>query len=83
MIDEIFKTVTDDARGEDEVKRVTRRFGLSEFESIIDFRTRNAYSSLIKTLNILPTTTADCERGFFDMKLTITDLRSRLTIENV
>ncbi|XP_050443891.1 uncharacterized protein LOC126847627 [Adelges cooleyi] len=83
VIDEVFKTETDDARGEDEVKRVACRFGLSEFESVIDFRTRNAYSSLIKTLNILPTTTADCERGFSDMNLTITDLRTRLTIENV
>lgn len=34
-------------------------------------------------MNILPTTTSDCERGFSDMNLTITDLRTRLAIENV
>lgn len=37
----------------------------------------------MKALNILPTSTADCERGFSDMNLTITDLRTSLNIENV
>lgn len=83
MVDEVFKTVSDDAKGENEVKRVACRFGLPEFESIVDFRSRNASSTLLRILNILPTTTADCERGFSDMNLTITDLRARLTIENV
>lgn len=62
---------------------MSRRFGLSEFESLVNFRSRNASSDLIKTQNILPTTTSECERGFSDMNLTITDLRTRLTIENV
>lgn len=79
----MFKTETDDAKGEEEVKKVSRKLGLSEFESIVDFRSRNASSDFIKTLNILPTTISDCERGFSDMNLTITDLRTRLTIENV
>lgn len=47
VIDELLKTEIDDARGEDEVRRVTRRFGLSEFESLVDFRTRNESFSLI------------------------------------
>ena len=83
VIEEVFKIETDDIRGEEEVKRVSRRFELSEFESLVNFRTRNASSDLIKTLNILPTTTSECERGFFDMNLTLTDLRTHLTIENV
>lgn len=62
---------------------MSRRFGLSEFESLVSFRSRNASSDLIKTLNILLTTTSECERGFSDMNITITDLRTRLTIENV
>lgn len=81
--EEVFKKETDDDRGEEEVKRVSRRFGLSEFEILVNFRSRNASSDLIKTLNILPTTTSECERGISDMNLTITDLRTRLTIENV
>jgi len=52
VMNDVFKTETDDVRGEDEVRRVTRRFGLSEFESLIRFRTRNDPSNLIKTLNI-------------------------------
>lgn len=58
MIDEVFETETDDAKGEEEVKKVSRKLGLSEFESIVDFRSRNASSDFIKTLNILPTTTS-------------------------
>lgn len=83
MIDEVFKTATNDAKGEDEDKRVSRKLSLSEFESVVDFRSRNASSSFMKALNILPTSTADCERGFSDMNLTITDLRTSLNIENV
>jgi len=52
VMKEVFKTETDDARGEDEVSRWTRRFGLSEFESLIDFCTKNDSSNLIKTLSI-------------------------------
>jgi hypothetical protein len=37
----------------------------------------------MKALTILLTSTADCERGFSDMNLTITDLRTSLNIENV
>ncbi|XP_025411912.1 uncharacterized protein LOC112684554 [Sipha flava] len=37
----------------------------------------------IKSVTILPTSTADCERGFSDMNMTITDLRTSLNIENV
>ncbi|XP_060871359.1 E3 SUMO-protein ligase KIAA1586-like [Metopolophium dirhodum] len=83
VIDEVFKVATNDAKGEDEVKRVSRTLGFSEFESVVDFRSRNVFSSFMKALNILPTSTADCERGFSDMNLTITDLRTRLNIENV
>ncbi|KAE9521889.1 hypothetical protein AGLY_017696 [Aphis glycines] len=66
VIDEVFKIATNDAKGEDEVKRVSRKLGYSEFESVVDFRSRNASSSFMKALNILPTSTADCERGFSD-----------------
>ncbi|KAL4122948.1 hypothetical protein QTP88_015189 [Uroleucon formosanum] len=83
VIDEVFKVATNDAKGEDEVKRVSRTLGFSEFESVVDFRSRNVFSSFMKALNILPTSTADCERGFSDMNLTITDLRTSLNIENV
>ncbi|KAF0750056.1 E3 SUMO-protein ligase KIAA1586-like [Aphis craccivora] len=48
VIGEVFKTETDDDRGEEEVNRVSRRFGLSEFESLVNFRSRNASSDLIK-----------------------------------
>ncbi|KAL4104267.1 hypothetical protein QTP88_019576 [Uroleucon formosanum] len=74
---------TNDAKGEDEVKRVSRTLGFSELESVVDFRSRNVFSSFMKALNILPASTADCERGFSDMNLTITDLRTSLNIENV
>ncbi|XP_025198296.1 E3 SUMO-protein ligase KIAA1586-like, partial [Melanaphis sacchari] len=83
VIDEVFKVATNDAKGEDEVKRVSRTLGFSEFESVVDFRSRNVFSSFMKALNILPTSTADCEQGFSDMNLTITDLRTSLNIENV
>lgn len=63
--------------------RVLRTLSFSEFESVVDFRSRNVFSSFMKALNILPTSTADCERGFSDMNLTITDLRTSLNIENV
>jgi hypothetical protein len=79
VFDEVFKTTINDAKGEDEVKIVSRKLGLSEFESAVDFRLRNALSSFMKALIILPTSTADCERGFSDMNLTITDLRTSLT----
>jgi hypothetical protein len=82
VFDEVFKTATNDAKGEDEIKIVSQKLGLSEFESVVDFRLRNA-SSFMKALTILPTSTADCERGFSDMNLTITDLRTSLKIENV
>lgn len=49
----------------DELKQVTCRFDLSEFESVI--RIRNSDFSLKKTRNILLTTTADCERRFSDI----------------
>jgi len=82
--EEVFKTETDVVRGGDAVKILPRRFGLPEFESLIDTRTRNDSSDLIKTPSIfLPITTYDCERGFFDMNLTITESRTLLTIENV
>jgi hypothetical protein len=83
VLDEVFKTATNDAKGEDEVKIVSWKLGLSEFESVVDFRLRNASSSFMKALTILPTSTADCERGFSDMNLTITDLRTSLNIKNV
>lgn len=51
VIDEVFKTVSDDAKREKEGKSVTLRFGLPEFESI-EFRSRDASSTLLKTLNI-------------------------------
>lgn len=52
--EEMLETETDDVKGKNEVKTVTRKFGLSEFESLVDFRTRNDYSSNhIITLNIL------------------------------
>lgn len=49
MIDEVFKTATNDAKGEDEIKRLSRKLGLSEFESVVDFRTRNASSSFMNS----------------------------------
>jgi hypothetical protein len=83
VFDGVFKTATNDAKGEDEVKIVSRKLGVSKFESVVDFRLRNALSSFMKALTVLPTSTADCERGFSDMNLTITDLRTSLNIENV
>lgn len=74
----MFKIATNDAKGEDEVKRVLRTLGFSEFESVVETRSRNVFSSFIKSLNILPTSSADCERGFSDINLTITDLRTSL-----
>jgi len=59
---------------------VTRRFGLSEFESsVVDYRARNDSSNLIKTASVLPIV----KRGFTDTNQTITESRTRLTIENV
>lgn len=81
MIDEVFKTVTDDATGEGEVKRVSRQLGLPELEFLVDFRTKNTTSNFIKVLNILLTSTADCNGGFSDMNLTIIDLITSLAIK--
>lgn len=83
MIDKVFKVATNDVKGEDEVKRVSRSLGFSEFENVVDFRSRNVFSNFMKALNILPTSTTDCKRGFFDINLTIADLRTSLNIENV
>lgn len=58
----MFKRVTNDSKAGDEVKRVSRKLDLSEFESIVDFRLRNVSSSFMKALNILPTSTDDYER---------------------
>lgn len=80
MINEVFKTVTDDAMGEGEVKRVSRQLGLPEFESLVDFRTKKTTSNFIKVLNILLTSTADCKGGFSDMNLTIINLITNLAI---
>lgn len=55
---------TDDIRGEDRGKILARRFDSSEFERLVDFRTRNASFNLIRILHMLPTTTSECERGF-------------------
>jgi len=71
-VEEVLKTETDGARGGDEVGRMTRRLGLSEFESSVDTRTRNDSINLINTLNVLPTITSDCGRGVSDMNLAIT-----------
>jgi len=50
VIDEVFKIATNDTKGEDEVKRVSRKLSLSEFESVVDFRSRNASSTFMKAL---------------------------------
>jgi len=71
--------------GDTESDVSTRRFGLSKFESLVDSRTRNDSSNLIKT----PEYTLDYnvrlfERGLSDANPTATELRrTRLTIENV
>lgn len=46
MIGEIFKTETNDTSGKDEFKKIIRKFGLSEFESLVD--RRNNSSNIIK-----------------------------------
>lgn len=56
VIQKVFKTVNDDAMAEEQVKRITRRFGLSEFEMLIEFCTWNANNYSLKkkkTLNML------------------------------
>lgn len=50
----MFKRVTNDSKAGDEVKRVSRKLDLSEFESIVDFRLRNASSSFMKALKYTP-----------------------------
>lgn len=67
--------VTNDARDEDKIKKEWH--AVMVYLSVIDFRIRN--SSLVKTLNILYTATSNCELGFFDVNLTITNLSIHLT----
>lgn len=83
MIHELLETEINDVRGEDEVRRVTQKFGLSEFKSLIDFHTWNDFSKHIITRNILSIIISDYKQGFSHMSPMITELRTRLTIENV
>jgi hypothetical protein len=53
VIDDVYKIATNDVKGENEVKRVSRKLGLSEFESVLDFYSINAFSSFMKVLNLM------------------------------
>jgi len=77
--------------GEQEVKRLCNRFLLNQEKTLrglrilIDEETNeieelNEINNLIKTI---PCSTAECERGFSLMNIICTDIRSRLTIDNI
>ncbi|KAL4121027.1 hypothetical protein QTP88_013612 [Uroleucon formosanum] len=77
--------------GEEEVKRLCNRFLLNQEKTLrglrilIDEETNeieelNEINNLIKTI---PCSTAECERGFSLMNIICTDIRSRLTIQNI
>ncbi|XP_050058213.1 E3 SUMO-protein ligase KIAA1586-like isoform X2 [Aphis gossypii] len=76
--------------GEDEIKRLTNRFLLNTDNAIQGFRkyiNNKIINDELKELDILiktfPVSTAECERGFSQMNLICSDLRSRLSVTNI
>lgn len=76
--------------GEDEIKRLTKRFLLNSDNAIQGFRKyidNKIINDDLKELDILirtlPVSTAECERGFSQMNLICSDLRSRLSVTNI
>lgn len=76
--------------GEEEIRRLSRRFALSETTSILgmrelidsDVKLENLQPMLL-AVNTIPCSTAECERAFSAMNLICTNLRSQLTVHNL
>jgi len=76
--------------GEDEIKRLTNRFLLNTDNAIQGFRkyidnkiTNDELKELDILIKTLPVSTAKCERGFSQLNLICSKLRSRLTVSNI
>ncbi|XP_058841147.1 E3 SUMO-protein ligase KIAA1586-like [Acipenser ruthenus] len=76
--------------GENEVERLCRRFQLNERiikNAFRDFKENNGripddLAPLINCTRVIPCSTAECERGFSQMNLIITDQRSKILIKH-
>jgi len=76
--------------GEDEIKGLTKRFILNTDNAIQGFRKyieNKIINDELKELNILirtlPVSTVECERGFSQMNLICSDIRSILSVTNI
>lgn len=77
--------------GEEEVKLLSKRFGLDSQQCIEGFRdfvesrksTPKLLLPLVRAVETIPCSSAECERSFSLMNLIVTSLRSSLLIESV
>lgn len=78
--------------GEDDIKYLCKRFSLDQDEAISGMRKiiydqtidpKDVMPAFYTFLKTFPCSTAECERGFSVMNNICTDLRSRLTINNI
>ena len=78
--------------GENEIKRLCKRFVLPEIILVdafcdyydnIGIRTPSALRPLINCVEVIPCSSSECERGFSQMNLILNEKRNRLTIEHV
>lgn len=76
--------------GKNEIQQLSRRFLLNTsvlVQGMRHFIHTNTMNEEIQELNILikkfPISTAECERGFSLMNIICSDLRSKLTINNI
>ncbi|KAI6651795.1 hypothetical protein LOD99_5042 [Oopsacas minuta] len=78
--------------GENEIKRLCRRFVLPEIILVdafceyydnIGIRTPSALRPLINCVEVIPCSSSECERGFSQMNIILDEKRNRLTIEHV
>lgn len=77
--------------GEEEIKRLCKRFMLNKNDALNGFRIyidedkypKDIIPELNNCVNTFPCSTAECERGFSLLNLICTDLRCKLTINNI
>lgn len=77
--------------GEEEVKRLCKRFMLNKNNAISGLRVyidedkypQDVFPELNNCIKTFPCSTAECERGFSVLNLICTDLRSTLSITNI
>lgn len=76
--------------GETEIQNLSKRFSLNERQITRGFREylqekqlNSSILPLVKILDVIPISTSECERGFSQMNLIVTPIRSSLLISTI